>query len=345
LAERSAGGAVSRALAAFDLAGERRRGVIRKIGAPARAAALAACLAMALLVARAAEASAQQRARQGLLSLEDARLYYEVVGTGDPIVVVHGGPGLDHAYLQPGLDALANRNTLVYYDQRGTGRSVTALDPNGINLDAFVEDIEALRETLGYERISVLAHSFGALIGLEYAARYPESLRGLILMNPVEPGTRYRQQRVARQEAARTPEDSAELATLTSSEGFAARDPATVSEVYRIRFRQTLRDRTRISELDLDLAESTADNGPEVARLLGETLGQVEWWDRLPQIDVPTLVLHGRYDVMPQVVAQEIATALPRGRLVVLDSGHFPYLEDRDGLVSAVSSFLVDLRR
>jgi proline iminopeptidase len=286
-----------------------------------------------------------QPARQGLLSLDDARLFYEVVGTGDPIVVVHGGPGLDHAYLQPGLDALATRNALVYYDQRGTGRSVAALDASAINLDAFVEDIEELRRTLGYERITVLAHSFGALIGIEYAARHAESVRALILMNPVEPGSRHAADQAARQQAARTPEDSTEMATLTASEGFAARDPATVSQVFRVSFRQALRDRTRISELELDLAEATAHNGSEVARLLGESLGAVDWWDRLPDIEVPALVVHGRYDLIPPVVSQDLARSFPRGRLVVLQSGHFPYLEDRDGLVSAVSSFLVDLGR
>jgi proline iminopeptidase len=286
-----------------------------------------------------------QSARQGLLSLDDARLFYEVVGTGEPIVVVHGGPGLDHAYLQPGLDALATRNMLVYYDQRGTGRSVAPLDASAISLDAFVGDIEALRQTLGYERITVLAHSFGALIGIDYAARYPESVRALILMNPVEPGSRHAAARDARQEAARTAEDSTELATLTGSEGFAARDPATVSQVFRVLFRQTLRDRTRISELDLDLADATADNGSEVARLLGESLGELDWWDRLPDIGVPTLVLHGRYDLIPPVVSQDLARSFPRGRLVVLESGHFPYVEDPDGLLSAVSSFLVDLGR
>jgi proline iminopeptidase len=287
------------------------------------------------------DASAQ-RARQGLLSLDDARLFYEVVGTGEPIIVVHGGPGLDHAYLQPGLDALATRHTLVYYDQRGTGRSVTALDASAINIDAFVSDIEALRGALGHERISVLGHSFGALIAIEYAARHADRLRGLILMSPVEPGSRHAADQEARQLAARTEEDSAELATLLGSEAFAARDPATVSQVFRVLFRQTLRDRSRISELDLDLAESTADNGAEVGRLLGESMGQLDWWDRLSSIEVPTLVIHGRYDLVPAVVSEELSRTFPRGRLVVLESGHFPYLEDPDGLLSAVSSFVVD---
>lgn len=308
------------------------------------AARLLVCLTvLSSLGARAAHA---QRARQGLLSLDDARLYYEVVGTGDPIIVVHGGPGLDHNYLQPGLDVLARSNTLVYYDQRGLGRSSAELAPSVINVQAFVEDIEALREALGYERIDVLGHSFGALIALEYAAAHPDHLRTLILMNPAEPGTRFSDELERRRLARRTPEDSTELATLTSGEGFAARDPATVSEVYRIRFREWMRDRERVADLDLDLAETTAKNGPEVGRLLRESLeDEEELWDRLGGIQTPTLVLHGRYDPMPLDMSQELARALPLGRLVVLESGHFPYVEDPDGLLSAVSAFYVDLSR
>jgi proline iminopeptidase len=303
-------------------------------------------VAVALLaLAVGAGGAAAQRARQGLLSLETARLFYEVVGEGEPIIVVHGGPGLDHAYLQPGLDALATRNTLVYYDQRGTGRSVANLDSAAINVETFVEDIDALRQALGHERVTLLAHSWGALLALEYATRHAAATRALILMNPVEPGARFRDQQEERQRRARTAEDSTELATLTATEGFAARDPATVSQVYRVLYRQTLRDRTRIDEIELDLAESTAENGPEVARLLGASVGVVDWWDRLPAIEVPTLVLHGRYDVLPIAMSQALAASLGQGRIVVLESGHFPYVEARDALLSAVSSFFVDLSR
>jgi proline iminopeptidase len=212
-------------------------------------------------------------------------------------------------------------------------------------MDAFVEDIDALRQTLGYERVDVLGHSFGALIALEYAAAHPDRLRTLILMNPVEPGTRFQNQLAQRQEAARTAEDSTELATLTRGEGFAARDPATVSQVFRILFRQTLRDRGRIADLDLDLAESTAKNGAEVGRLLGESMGSIDWWDRLREIQAPTLVLHGRYDPTPSAMSEALAREIPLGRMVVLESGHFPFLEDPDGLVSALSAFYVDLSR
>lgn len=288
---------------------------------------------------------AAQRARQGLLSLEDARLFYEVMGTGDPIIVVHGGPGLDHAYLRPGLDALATRNTVIYYDQRGTGRSTVELVESAVNLGAFVDDIDALRQVLGYEQVTVLGHSFGVLIAIEYAARYPEHLRSLILMNPVEPGSRFAEQTAQRQRAKVTEADSVELAELTSSEGFRARDAATLSQVYRVAFRQAFRDRDLVAELDLDLATTTARNGQDVAALLGASLGTIDWWDRLPAIEVPTLVLHGRYDTPPVEMSRALAEAFPAGSFEVLNSGHFPYVEDRSGLLSAISGFFAGIGR
>lgn len=288
---------------------------------------------------------AQAQVRQGLVSLPDARLYYEVVGDGDPIVVIHGGPGLDHNYLRPSMDALAARHALVYYDQRGTGRSSAALDSSSINLDAFVEDLERLREALGYDRITVLAHSFGGLLGLEYAFRHPDRTRALILVSTVEPGRRWQEQTAVRQAARRTEADSLELADLTASEGFKERAPAVLSQVYRVAFRSTLRNPARVDELDLDLAPATARNGQDVARLLGASLGEVDWWDRLPSMTVPTLVVHGRHDPTPVAMARALVEALPAGELAVLNTGHFPFLEDTGAFVRAVSTFLAGLER
>ena len=114
-------------------------------------------------------------------------------------------------------------------------------------------------------------------------------------------------------------------------------------------FRATFRDRARVEELDLDLSERTAKNGQDVARLLGESLGMgsdgIDWWDRLPDIAAPTLVVHGRYDTPPVAMARALSEALPRGSLAVLNSGHFPYIEDAGGLTSAIAGFLGALGR
>jgi proline iminopeptidase len=293
-----------------------------------------------------APAAAQEMpVRQGLVSLDDGRLFYEVVGSGDPIIVVHGGPGLDHGYLRPGLDVLASSHSLVYYDQRGTGRSDFPLDSASINLAKFVSDIDDLRQVLGYERVTVLGHSFGGLIALAYAKAHPDHVTALILMDSAEPGERWQAEASRRARSARTPEDSAELSRLLASPGYAARDAATLSEIYRVSFRSTLLDPSRIDELNLKLSPKTAHDGQDVARLLGGDMAHLDWWPDLPSLTVPTLVIQGKADPMPLAMAQALVAAIPQAKLAVLDSGHFPEIEDPTGLVAAVSNFLAQLVR
>lgn len=290
-------------------------------------------------------ASQEVPVRQGLVSLDDGRLFYEVVGTGDPIIVVHGGPGLDHNYLRPGLDVLATSHALIYYDQRGTGRSDFPLDSASINLAAFVSDIDALRQVMGYDKVTVLGHSFGGLIAMAYAMAHPDNVTALILMDTAEPGKRWQDEAARRQKAARTPEDSTQLAGLTASPGFAAHDAATLSEVYRVAFRSTFLDPRRIDDLNLELSPTTAHDGQEVARLLGGDMRDLDWWGRLPSLSVPTLVMQGKADPMPMAMARALVEAIPGARLAVLNSGHFPEVEDPTGLVAAVSNFLAQLAR
>lgn len=300
-------------------------------------------LAVAVITGSATEPVSGQ-GRQGLLSLDDARLFYEVVGNGDPVIVIHGGPGMDHHYLRPGLDALAARHTLIYYDQRGTGRSTAELNANAISLDAFVDDIDALRQVLGYGSVTLLGHSFGALLAIQYAARFPESTRALVLMNPVEPGSRFAEITAERQRARTMSEDAVEMERLRASEGFAARDPETLGRIYRLAFRSVMRDPDRVEELSLELAPSTARNGQDVAALLGSSMQPLDGWDRLASIETPVLVLQGRYDAPPPEMGRALAAAFPSGTYQLLDGGHFPFVEDRGGMLAAVGGFMAGLR-
>jgi pimeloyl-ACP methyl ester carboxylesterase len=106
-----------------------------------------------------------------------------------------------------------------------------------------------------------------------------------------------------------------------------------------------MRDPDRVSDLNLSMARRTAQNGPDVARLLGASMADLDWWDRLPGLDVPTLVVQGRFDPQPLAVAKALAEALPQGRLAVLETGHFPYVEDPAGLTAAVAAFLAGVPR
>src|SRR5512143_2481904 len=115
------------------------------------------------------------------MQIRDVSLFVKVIGQGYPMLLMHGGPGLDHTSLLP-LQPLAEHFTLVYYDHRCNGRSEGA-DVSSMTWGNLTADADALRQALGFDQWAVLGHSFGGNVALEYALRYPASLSHLILMD------------------------------------------------------------------------------------------------------------------------------------------------------------------
>jgi pimeloyl-ACP methyl ester carboxylesterase len=96
-------------------------------------------------------------------------LFVEELGAGGlPLVVLHGGPGLDHTGFRPYLDPLADELRLLYVDERGQGRS-ERVDPSGLSLETFARDVDLLAEALGLDRFALLGHSFGAIVATWHA--------------------------------------------------------------------------------------------------------------------------------------------------------------------------------
>ncbi len=115
------------------------------------------------------------------MSIRGVSLFVNVIGHGYPLVLMHGGPGLDHTSLLP-LRPLADQFTLIFYDHRCNGRSEGA-EVTSMTWENLTADAETLRQTLGFKKWAVLGHSFGGMVALEYALRYPASLSHLILMD------------------------------------------------------------------------------------------------------------------------------------------------------------------
>ena len=277
----------------------------------------------------------------GFVVVGETKVYYTAHGQGDPVVIVHGGPALDQQYLRPWLDQIAEFARPIYLDQRGTGGSTGPLTSPEISFDNLVADIDRLRLTMGYEKVTVLGHSWGGLLAIAYALRYPDHLRGLILMSTSEPGTRFASQTGGNQQAGRSEEDQARLQEVMISEAFVEGDPAAVSEVFKIAFRSTLADPTDLTKLNLDLSEATARNRDEVSQALGATMTQPDWWNELSSLSVPTLIVHGLYDPLPVEMAQELADSIPGAEVTLLrDSGHFPFAEEPGPVMEALRAFV-----
>jgi proline iminopeptidase len=278
--------------------------------------------------------------RSGEVMVDGAHLHYRSQGNGPALVVVHGGPGLDHGYLVAGLEPLAATHRVVFYDQRGVGGSAGFSD-EAINLAAYLRDLDALRHELGVDQLDLLAHSFGGIIALRYAIEHPTRVGSLILLNTVEPGQRYRTAQLQRQQALRTTEDSAAVAALVSSDAFAARDVATLERIYWHSFRPTFADRARASRLVMNLHPATAANGSRVAALLVGPLGAFDWWEELAAVRARTLLVHGVADAIPAEMVTELAARLPGAELLLVpDAGHFPHLEQPEAVFPAIRAFL-----
>src|SRR5260370_7719698 len=118
---------------------------------------------------------------EGFADANGLLIYYLQVGAGQPLIILHGGPGASHDYLLPYLLPLARNNRLIFIDERGSGRSQKIEDPSGYTIENMVEDIEGVRVSLGLGKINLLGHSYGGVLAQAYALKYQNNLDHLIL--------------------------------------------------------------------------------------------------------------------------------------------------------------------
>lgn len=266
-------------------------------------------------------------------------LHYETEGVGDEtIIVIHGGPGLPHEYFHPGLSNLGKYARLVYFDRRADMLS-TGARYEVATLEEMAEDVDALRQSLGLSRVTLLGHSFGGAIALTYALRHPEQVKRLILVSTsgmVESPANVEKRLIK----SLTPK---ELSAYNSTEGLqGSGSPCDrVRNRYRALFPHYFHKAPDAKSLDRGTYSIYFDMLARKLLLAGSS-GGFDVRDRLESIKVPALVLGGRYDlVTPLNHADELAKGLPQSRLVVLErSGHFPFMEENYLFTEWVRKFI-----
>lgn len=274
------------------------------------------------------------------------QLYYRTMGTGsDTVVVLHGGPGFSMAYLVDDLTPLATRLVLVFYDQRGTGRSTLVSDSTSLDARRFVEDLEAVRREFGLERMKVLAHSWGAGLVALYGQEYPERLDRMVLVGPVPLRKAQLDQALAEMDTRRDAATRAMLVELREAR-MANPGDADACRVYhefwfRGFFGDTAAARRGQGDFCAGTSESLANKVRGVDRYTMASLGDWDWRGMLRMIAAPTLVIHGTSDAIPQQSALDWVDALPHASTFIFhDVGHFPWLEAGDSFFAAADTFL-----
>ena len=144
---------------------------------------------LSLLVALAVPvtlARAQHPAREGyVLTPDSASLYYRVIGSGaDTIIAIHGGPGVDLESIAGDFAPLGAKHVVIFYDQRGAGRSTLPADTTRLNATQQVADLDAVRKHFGLARVTLVAHSYGPLLAATYAIAHPDVVRRMVFFGP-----------------------------------------------------------------------------------------------------------------------------------------------------------------
>jgi proline iminopeptidase len=314
------------------------------------------CAAWLLPVSITATESKQNATpHENRIPVGNAQLYSREIGHGTAIIVLHGGPDFDHSYLLPELDRLSDSYHLIYYDQRGRGRSADGVKPEDVTLASDIADIEKVRQYYHVDSVVLLGHSWGTVLALEYALRYPGRVSHLILMNPGPASTDdYKQLRNDWLE--KRAADMEQRKAIADTAAYKEADPEAVVAYYRIHFKHGFARSEDYEKLISRMQTAFIQQGKEgilkaravESRLMSETWAAPEYnlLPKLKGLRIPTLVITADHEFIPTSTAEHIAQAIPNARMVTLkDCGHFTYLECPDAVREQIDAFFAGKKK
>ena len=269
-----------------------------------------------------------------MVPVNGVSLFTREVGSGPTTVVLHGGPGAHHDYLLPQYDLLATRRALLYYDQRGGGRSPVARDVP-VNWRAHVRDLQALVTARDHAPATLLGYSWGGLLAMLFAIEHPGLVGRLALVCSAPATARARRRfEAAFAERSRAPAILREREALQASD-LQTRDPAAYRRrLFELSVAGYFHDPRKVRDLtSFRLTGRTQ-------QAVWESLGEYDILAALEGIDVPSLALTGRHDPIPLDTAEETASRL-RAALTVFDhSGHCPHVEEPQRFAAVLDAWL-----
>ena len=278
---------------------------------------------------------------EGFTTTTESPLYWARYGRVDApkLIVLHGGPGADHRYLLPQMLHLDEEHDLLFYDQRGGGRSRADVRVP-ITWRTHVGDLAAIVKELGFDPPSIVGYSWGAMLGLLYSIEQSKNpqlpvVSRIALINPAPLTREYRRQFEAEFARRQASPEIQQLRDELAASGLREGDP----DAYR----------QRAFELSVAGYFSDPRNATDLTpfRVIGrvqqsvwESLGDFDLIGELRGVRLPSIVIHGRDDPIPLASSREAASALGTDLVVLDECGHVPYVEQPAGLFAALDPFL-----
>lgn len=268
--------------------------------------------------------------KSGFIEINGTQHYFNTVGKGDTIIVLHGGPGFSHKYLKPQLDSLLSSYfTLLYYDQRGSGWSEGENDTSRLNIESFVQDLEQIRNHFNLKKLNLLGHSFGGLLAMFYSIEYPNKVSSLILVDSD-----------AASYALRTPyqiktinsrlstSQQVYLDSIEQTDRFISYDPDSYEVYYKSYLTTYFANPADTAKLILGFDAKNVPKINTTNSIVRANLGQYDIHSKLPNITCRTLIMQGTKSVFSVEGAMAIKQHIKNSDLQLFENcGHFEYIE------------------
>ena len=281
--------------------------------------------------------------REGFIPVTGGRVWYRIVGegTGIPLLLMHGGPGVPHDYLEP-LEALSDERPVVFYDQLGCGRSDQPDDPSLWHLERFVAEAAQVRAALDLRRVHILGQSWGTILAAEYLLGRPEGVASVVMANPCLSVPRYLE----------------DMKRLCADLPLGAREAIAHADVhggedtpeYQIAtFAFYRRHVCRLPTWPDALNRSVAGTGAQPYQTMWGAneftcTGNLREYNStagLNKIEIPALFLAGRFDKTTPEATAWYQSLVPGSELEIFEhSSHMPQLEEPARYLSVVRDFL-----
>ena len=287
---------------------------------------------------------------EGYVPFRGYRTWYRVVGecesesTGKfPLLVLHGGPGASHDYLEPISTIASTGRCVVFYDQLGGGKSDHPSNPTMWTPELFVDEVSAVRDALGLGRVHLLGQSWGGMLGMQYALTQPEGLLSLVIANSPASMPQF----LAGVNQLRSLLPPEVQRTLLEHETAGTTDSVEYEDAVQVFYRRHLCR----AEPWPDCLSRTFDlmaRYPEVYHTMNgpsefHVIGSIKGWDitsRLGEIRVPTLIISGRYDEVLPSVAETVHRGIEGSEMVLFEkSAHCPHLEEPERYMQVLDEF------
>lgn len=276
-----------------------------------------------------------------IVDINGAKIFCKTLGDGEPLVIVHGGPGLAHDYLFDPFKQLSDNYKLIFYDQRGCGKSQEFNEGESSTMETMVEDLEGVRKEFKLEKMNLVGQSWGAVIAFNYIFKYPDRVKYLILLEPA-PGSSEYIQNVQQTIMSRLSKEEIERLVKISQSPDLRTSPELFKEFMNIRMKNYFYNSTYASKKNFNYFDTERiKKFFASSALFGPYLMSYSLYDKMRNISCPTLIIHGDYDVIPTEAIERMGKEIKNAEVhIVKECGHFVHIEKPEFYFNTIRSFI-----